>query len=190
MEDDAVAGRPLLLALDPGTRWLGWAFADLADGAPVECGRADISEKAAPSLTYEDRLTGALNALRWRGVGHGRVLVIYVEGAGGGPNPKNTLMIAECAGATIQECARVWPRCPVERLAPAEWKKIAGIKGNADKAAVAERAAALGWRFDHKADDASDAALIATAGVIRNHEILARAEAAEADREATDGNME
>ena len=78
------------------------------------------------------------------------------------------------------EVERRWPWATVQFLKPSEWKKLAGLKGNANKGDVYRAALDLQSRFDHddpvkyaldlSFQDAADALLIAVAGRRRNAE--------------------
>lgn len=170
---------PLLLAIDPATRATGWAVCDLESGEPVACGSWDVTG-LGPVIRHR------LYAITWRHLPGDGPAVVYVEGGfGGGRNARAGVMVAEAAGQLIQAVDRGWPHAPVERLAPAEWKRLVGLKGNATRDEYTARALQLGWevptlgrdarRYD---TDAAAAACIATAGHRRNTEILERAGAA------------
>jgi Holliday junction resolvasome RuvABC endonuclease subunit len=62
---------------------------------------------------------------------------------------------------------------PVQFLKPSEWKKLAGLKGNANKDVVLGHAQ-LNYNVRIDTQDAADALLIAVAGQRRNGETWER----------------
>jgi Holliday junction resolvasome RuvABC endonuclease subunit len=174
-----------VLGLDPNTRRLGWALADLETGSPVACGSEDVTGLGL----WVRQALGLLDYRTGRGDGqyYKPITLIYVEGTfGGGRNARAGAMVAEACGQVIQACSRRWPPVPIERLAPTEWKHLIGLKGNATSDDYTLRVTELGWdvpvlgrttlRYDV---DAAAAAGIASAAVVRNDDILERAAAGE-----------
>jgi Holliday junction resolvasome RuvABC endonuclease subunit len=78
-------------------------------------------------------------------------------------------------GIVQAEVERRWPHAvPVQFLKPSEWKKLAGLKGNAHKIDVWEEARSLNYCIPVDTQDAADALLIAVAGQRRNGETWER----------------
>jgi hypothetical protein len=83
------------------------------------------------------------------------------------------------------EVERRWPHAPIEYLMPSEWRKLAGLPGNASKAEVEVTALTMQqvlqhddpvkYSLDLSSQDAADALLIAVAGQRRNGENWSRA---------------
>lgn len=159
-----VSAFPLLLGLDPSPLRLGWALATLEDGAPIACGCEPLG--ADPRAIRD-----ALRVVDVRAIQAGEVSLLYVERPWSGRSRLLGIRSAETSGRVLEAAYRRWPGAPTERLEPAEWKHLAGLPGNASKAAVAAHALSLGWRPDGS-QDAADAACIALAGVRRNADIL------------------
>jgi Holliday junction resolvasome RuvABC endonuclease subunit len=151
-----------LLGLDPSPLRLGWALARLEDGTPVACGRVSLSEPPGVRAA----LAAVEAVARWS---RGEVALVYVEAPWHGHSRAGVIRAAETSGQVIQAASRRGPHAPIEWLQPAEWRRLAGLPGNASKDAVMVKAKELGW--DPRANqDAADAALIATGGAQRNTE--------------------
>jgi Holliday junction resolvasome RuvABC endonuclease subunit len=173
----------LILGIDVSPRRLGWGLVDLVTGEPVACGMEPIDlpdhgwshTQIARALDVVVVNTGTFFLHQG-----GEVQAIYIEQPALPPvsGPKS----AYNAGRAVQEahnaCERRWPHAPIEYLQPSEWKKLAGLKGNAKKDLV--------WRLadellgDYRAapsQDAADALLIAVAGWHRNEDVMERARA-------------
>ena len=201
--------RSLLLGLDVSPRRMGWGLVDLVSGEPIACGCEAIelppSDKH-PERTQWDRRR-VVEALRWL-PGYdpprpnpdvtsasmwlprelrGEVQAVYIEH----PISRFPGMAYDegrAVGMVHAEVQRRWPHAPVEYLKPAEWRLLAGLKGNASKGDVTLRAIELGFGDEVMEDqsrclswvvpggqDAADAACIAVAGQRRNGENWTRA---------------
>lgn len=190
--------RSLLLGLDVSPKRLGWGLVDLVTGEPVACGCEPIN---LPSHGWMHQqvafaLQGPEHVL-WHGDVNPPYYVkeiqcVYIEDtAQAGKYRQHDAGRAQ--GIVQAEVERRWPWATVQFLKPSEWKKLAGLKGNATKAEVLIEAACitpLGFlpysdisergitRLDNVPQDAADALLIAVAGQRRNQENWERSEAA------------
>lgn len=176
----------LILGLDVSPKRLGWGLVNLVTGEPVACGMEPID---LPDHGWShEQVTRALDAVQRKDIfGHvyseafpgSEVQAIYIEQPALPPvsGPKS----AYNAGRAVQEahnsCERRWPHAPIEYLMPSEWRKLAGLPGNASKGDVMGLAESIG---DHvypgpssMPQDAADALLIAVAGWHRNEDVIA-----------------
>lgn len=176
----------LCLGLDVSPKRLGWALARLEDGAPVACGCEAIE---LPANGWDrKRIYEALGAPdRMNGFGTRGAEVHYVAVERPALPPKSGTNGAFNAGRAYQEAIsavrRRWPWAVVDEMQPSEWRRLAGLKGNASKRDVEAAALAIQHEFEHddptkyaldlSFQDACDALLIALAGVRRNAETLA-----------------
>lgn len=174
----------LVVGLDPSPLRLGWGAVLLDDGAAVACGmeRLDL-----PGMGWsDDQAREALRAVdeRLGRDGH-TVAAVYIEQPA--LPPVSGTKSAFNAGRAVQEvlvaARRRWPHADGPHfLQPSEWRKLAGLPGNAPKGAV--MAAALAHiesnprarnREWDMTQDAADALLVALAGQRRNAETWDRA---------------
>ena len=65
---------------------------------------------------------------------------IVIERVGGGRGVQSMLKVADVAGITAGVMSVFWPEATIWRPTPGEWKRGAGMKGNATKPEVMERA--------------------------------------------------
>jgi Holliday junction resolvasome RuvABC endonuclease subunit len=163
----------LCLGLDVSPKRLGWALARLEDGAPVACGMEAIE---LPANGWDlGRIYAAVQVVDFES--EKRLAEIhYVAIERPALPPKSGTNAAFNAGRAYQEAVsavrRRWPWAVLDEMQPAEWRRLAGLKGNASKIEVQELVnALLGWGA--KSQDAADAACIALAGVERNRQTLA-----------------
>ena len=171
--------RSLLLGLDVSPRRMGWGLVDLVSGEPVACGceAIDLPQNGWERMIVSAALLrGPLNAMK----PDGEVQAAYIEH----PISRFPGMAYDegrAVGMVHAEVQRRWPHAPVEYLKPAEWRVLAGLKGNASKQDVFWAAIDLGVRWNHVEEtddinqDAADALLIAVAGQRRNGENWSRA---------------
>jgi hypothetical protein len=168
----------LCLGLDVSPKRLGWALARLEDGAPVACGMESIElpangwgwQQAHLALGHVDFEAEKRN---------GEVHYVAIERPA--LPPKSGTNGAFNAGRAYQEAIsavrRRWPWAVVDEMQPSEWRRLAGLPGNASKTDVLIAAERLGfWDMSAGvpiAQDAADAACIALAGVRRNADTLA-----------------
>lgn len=177
----------LCLGIDVSPKRLGWALARLEDGAPVACGCEAIELPAngwKPGWV-RDHLVLAL----FRNQVEGEIHYVAVERPA--LPPKSGTNSAFNAGRAYQEAIsavrRRWPWAVVDEMQSSEWRRLAGLSGNASKNAVMLHAVStLGFvlpgqvrksegltDLTRASQDAADAACIAVAGVRRNAETLA-----------------
>jgi Holliday junction resolvasome RuvABC endonuclease subunit len=176
-----VALRSLLLGIDVSPKRLGWGLVDLVTGEPVACGCESIDlpshgwmhqqvQRALHDLTISTH--DAISQGFWE------IQAAYIEDTA--QTGKYRQHDAGRAQGIVQaEVERRWPHVvPVQFLKPSEWKKLAGLKGNASKDDVWVTAF---WRVsmcpgmpEPANQDAADALLIAVAGQRRNDETWER----------------
>lgn len=181
----------LCLGIDISPKRLGWALARLEDGAPVACGCEAIElpangwdRKRLDSLLYVAEAAGGFGSGDMRNFYDAEVHYVAIELPA--LPPKSGTKSAFNAGRAYQEAVsairRRWPWAVLDEMQPSEWRKLAGLPGNASKGAVMAQA----WEFITNAEgdisdlaesllsqDAADAACIALAGVARNAATLA-----------------
>jgi len=182
--------RACVLGLDPSPLRLGWGLVDLEDGAAIACGmeRIDLPHKG----WMHQQVASALIAVEDQGLFEPGVLtaqpkheVSFIAIERPALPRQSGTNSAMNAGRAMQEavscCQRRWPHAPIEELQPSEWRKLAGLPGNASKADVQIKAGVLlldvGQDNGAPAQDAADALLIALAGQRRNAETFERAQA-------------
>lgn len=181
----------LLLGLDVSPKRLGWGLVDLVTGEPVACGMEPIDLPSGG--WHHEQVTRAIerinnrmhvactNPQRW-----GEVQAVYIEH----PISRFPGMAydeGQAMGIVRGEVERRWSWAPIETLKPAEWRKLAGLPGNASKEAVYLHALELIGEEVMPTDsrviewvvpggqDAADALLIAVAGWHRNEDVIERA---------------
>ena len=177
--------RSLLLGIDVSPKRMGWGLVDLITGEPVSCGMEPIDlphagwhhqqvQRAIRNFSEIDRYAN--------GKLYGEIQAVFIEDtAGAGKFRQHDAGRAQ--GMVQAEVERRWPWVTVQFLKPSEWKKLAGLKGNASKEEVYLRALDLGFGVEQPGDqsrvlewvvpggqDAADAGCIAVAGQRRNQE--------------------
>jgi Holliday junction resolvasome RuvABC endonuclease subunit len=165
---------PIILALDPGTKRIGYGAVHADNGAPVTCGSVDI---APGSFDLAVRL--ALVEAGRHLPREAEVADVVVEWMGGGrAGVQSLITLADAAGQIAQAASQHWS-LPVGRRRPQTWKKAVGLPGNCRAEAAIERAFELGFEVPalgritrYYDNDAASAACMAKAAWI------------EADREA------
>ena len=180
--------RACVLGLDPSPLRLGWGLVDLEDGAAIACGmeRIDLPHKGwmhhqVYAALYAPIQAGLVTTDGDDWTPSFEVSFIAIERPA--VPPRSGTNSAMNAGRAMQEavscCQRRWPHAPIEELQPSEWRKLAGLPGNASKADVQIKAGVLlldvGQDNGAPAQDAADALLIALAGQRRNAETWDRA---------------
>lgn len=149
---------PIILGLDAQMPGIGWGVVDARTGAPLDCGWCPVVREG----WYEHRAFEALS--RTDVVGKGwRVAQLVVEAVGGGRGIQSMLKVANAAGIVSGVATRVWPDAELWRPTPGEWKKAAGLKGNAPKEAVAGFVRGFAPEFAEERQDALDALVMAYA---------------------------
>lgn len=150
---------PVILGLDAQMPGIGWGFVDAATGEPLACGwRSILREGWYEHRAYEALSRTDLDSRGWE------VAQLVVEKVGGGRGIQSMLKVANAAGIVSGVATRVWPNAELWRPTPGEWKKGAGLKGNANKDAVREFALSLYPEAEEERQDALDALLMAYAG--------------------------
>jgi Holliday junction resolvasome RuvABC endonuclease subunit len=167
--------RSLLLGLDVSPKRLGWGLVDLVSGEAVACGCEAIE---LPTHDYDhERVHHALRAIDVSVDDQSmEIQAVYVEQPG--LPPISGTKSAYNAGRAVQsihdEVQRRWPHAPIEFLMPTEWRKLAGLPGNAKKPEVMiyslELLGAVPGATRKRSQDAADGLLIAVAGQRRNQE--------------------
>jgi Holliday junction resolvasome RuvABC endonuclease subunit len=168
--------RSLLLGIDVSPKRLGWGLVDLVTGEPVACGCESIDlpshgwmhqqvQRALHDLTISTH--DAISQGFWE------IQCVFIEDtAQAGKYRQHDAGRAQ--GIVQAEVERRWPHVvPVQFLKPSEWKKLAGLKGNANKDVVLGHAQ-LNYNVRIDTQDAADALLIAVAGQRRNGETWER----------------
>jgi Holliday junction resolvasome RuvABC endonuclease subunit len=178
----------LCLGLDVSPKRLGWALARLEDGAPVACGMEAIELPANgwDRMRMREALTVA-GTEAWNAVGAREIHYVAIElpALVAKSGPKSAFMAGRAYQEAISAARRRWPWAWVDEMQPSEWRRLAGLKGNASKDDVKLRAAYMGFplpgavevsvfetNLDKCPQDAADAACIAVAGVERNRQTL------------------
>ncbi|HKY60039.1 MAG TPA: hypothetical protein VJP59_03420 [Gemmatimonadota bacterium] len=177
----------LCLGIDVSPRRLGWALARLEDGAPVACGVEAID---LPDHGWDrERVVRAMRRVQDAGrAGDAETRwyfdaeVHYVAIERPALPPKSGTNAAFNAGRAYQEAIsavrRRWPWAVVDEMQPGEWRRLAGLAGNASKYVVLQQAMESGFSKCLVGmnlalqQDAADAACIALAGVERNRQTL------------------
>ena len=173
----------ILLGLDPSPLRIGWAYVDLETGAPARCG-TQMFAKTDDGLLCPRSVRDALRAIDLYTLDD--IAVVYVETGFIGPNRRGSAHHMEALGQCVQAASRRWTRAVIQRIAPAEWRKACGLKGNTPKTDVMEAARAraleesptgyiaaqLIAELQEHGQDAADALMIATAGWTINQRII------------------
>ena len=168
--------RSLLLGIDVSPKRMGWGLVDLITGEPVSCGMEPIDLPHAG--WHHQQVQRALRrvgdvALWDSDEPRGEIQAVFIEDtAGAGKFRQHDAGRAQ--GMVQAEVERRWPWVTVQFLKPSEWKKLAGLKGNASKGEVSLHALDLLVAVPGSPlvvyQDALDALLIAVAGQRRNQE--------------------
>ena len=163
--------RSLLLGLDVSPRRLGFGLVDLITGEPVACGMEPIDLPHAG--WHHQQVQRALGVIDPGGPDDFEIQAVFIEDtAGAGKFRQHDAGRAQ--GMVQAEVERRWPWVTVQFLKPSEWKKLAGLKGNASKGEVSLHALDLLVAGPGSPlvvyQDALDALLIAVAGQRRNQE--------------------
>jgi Holliday junction resolvasome RuvABC endonuclease subunit len=185
-----VALRSLLLGIDVSPKRLGWGLVDLVTGDPVACGceSIDLPDHGWMHQQVQRALfDGPTNSMFEPGCRKAsEIQCVFIEDtAQAGKYRQHDAGRAQ--GIVQAEVERRWPHVvPVQFLKPSEWKKLAGLKGNATKVEVMTAATsiwdgailsaepdAMSWN-GIDTQDAADALLIAVAGQRRNDETWER----------------
>jgi Holliday junction resolvasome RuvABC endonuclease subunit len=176
----------LLLGLDVSPRRLGWGMVDLVTGEPVACGMEpiDLPDHGWHHKQVRRALIRVDAQVIWDSANpRGEVQAVYIE-CPISRFPGMAYDEGRAVGETQAEVERRWPHAPIEYLMPSEWKKLAGLKGNASKGEVWAQAGRIliksgkpGNETARMQQDAADALLIAVAGWHRNEDVMERARA-------------
>ena len=173
----AVTVRSLLLGIDVSPRRLGYGLVDLLTGEPVACGceAIDLPDHGWSRKRVAVALNNVPGGIPFAYPPAYEIQAVYIEHPIS-RFPGVAYDEGRAVGITQAEVERRWPHAPVEFLKPAEWRKLAGLPGNASKTDV--------WRHAYEVvapalhigvQDAADALLIAVAGQRRNGENWQRA---------------
>lgn len=150
---------PVILGLDAQTPGIGFGVVEATTGEPLLCGwRAIANDGWYEHRAYEALSRTDLDSRGWS------IAQLVVERVGGGRGIQSMLKVANAAGIVSGVATRVWPAAELWRPTPGDWKKGAGLKGNAPKDAVREFALALYPEAAEERQDALDALCMAYAG--------------------------
>lgn len=154
--------RAVILGLDAQKPGIGFGVVDATTGEALLAGWREI----VPDGWYEHRAIEALG--RTDEARHGwHIAWVVIERVAGGRGVQSMLKVADCAGIVAGVAAARWPDAALWRPTPGEWKKAAGMKGNATKRDVAalgrELLRAAGEPADDLRQDAYDALCMARA---------------------------
>lgn len=125
--------RPVIIGLDPQRPGIGVGVVDAATGEALLANWVPI----IPEGWYEHRVIEALERTDEEARGW-RIAWVVVERVGGGKGVQSMLRVSDCAGIVAGCAASRWPSAALWRPTPSEWKKAAGLKGNAPKPVVAD----------------------------------------------------
>jgi Holliday junction resolvasome RuvABC endonuclease subunit len=172
--------RSLLLGIDVSPKRLGWGLVDLVTGEPVACGCESIDLPDHGWMHQQvQRALGKLPGYHVEFPPPIEIQCVFIEDtAQAGKYRQHDAGRAQ--GIVQAEVERRWPHVvPVQFLKPAEWKKLAGLRGNATKADVFTEALRIRGVLSLTetpdfTQDAADALLIAVAGQRRNDETWER----------------
>jgi Holliday junction resolvasome RuvABC endonuclease subunit len=145
---------PVILGIDPATHGLGVACASVATGEIVAAHYVPRVQDGWLEVRVRQACEGA-NTDRFLPVD------IVIERVGGGRGVQSMLKVADVAGITAGVMSVVWPDAVIWRPTPGEWKKRAGMSGNAKKDAVMDKALELWSDIDRQ--DTADAICMAHA---------------------------
>lgn len=132
---------PVYLGCDVQTTGMAWAVIPVQGDAVVMATgwlpfpMRDELEAAAVRAVHS--LDGRLRVAGNTGV---RPYSVAVERVGGGRGVQSMLAVANAAGVVAGVLASRYDTATMWRPTPAEWKRLAGLSGNAGKPAVMDRA--------------------------------------------------
>lgn len=149
---------PVILGMDPQMPGIGFGVVDAATGNPLLAGWAPIVREG----WYEHAVYDALSRTNPEKRGW-KIYQVVVERVGGGRGVQSMLRVADCAGIVSGIATTVWPGAELWRPTPGEWKKGAGLKGNAPKEAVRGFVEGFAPEFAEERQDALDALCMAYA---------------------------
>lgn len=140
--------RAVILGLDPQMPGIGFGVVDASTGNALLAGWTPIVHEG----WYEHRVIEALAATNESRHGW-HIAWVVVERVAGGRGVQSMLKVANCAGIVAGCAASRWPDAALWRPSPGEWKKSAGMKGNATKRDVAALGKELLRESGEPADD-------------------------------------
>jgi Holliday junction resolvasome RuvABC endonuclease subunit len=154
--------RAVILGLDAQMPGIGFGVVDATTGEALLAGWRPVVQEG----WFEHRAIEAL--ARTDESRHGwHIAWLVVERVAGGRGVQSMLKVANCAGIVAGVAVARWPDAALWRPSPGEWKKAAGMKGNATKRDVAALARDLlrtaGEPADDLRQDAYDALVMARA---------------------------
>lgn len=154
--------RAVILGLDPQRPGIGFGVIDAQTGTAMLAGWRAITQEG----WYEHAVIAALAATDESRHGW-HIAGLVIERVGGGKGVQSMLRVSDAAGVVAGCAVCRWPDAALWRPTPGEWKKSAGLKGNANKDAVAALGRALladaGEPADDLRQDAYDALCMARA---------------------------
>ena len=154
--------RAVILGLDPQRPGIGVGIVDAATGEALLATWTPIVAEGWYEHRVIEAMAGAKDMARgWH------IAWLVIERVGGGKGVQSMLKVADCAGIVAGCAASRWPDAALWRPTPGEWKKAAGLKGNAPKPVVADLGKQLlrdsGEPADDLRQDAYDALCMARA---------------------------
>lgn len=156
---------PVILGLDAQMPGIGYGIIDARNGEALLAGWTPIVREGWYEENARKALTGARVIERgWR------IAQVVVERVGGGRGVQSMLRVADAAGIVAGISSMIWPDAPLWRPTPGEWKKGAGLKGNANKEAVRALAIEIYPEGEEVRQDGLDALLMAYAAYRANVE--------------------
>ena len=140
--------RAVILGLDPQRPGIGFGVVDAQTGDALLAGWRAVTQEG----WYEHAVIAALGATDE--ARHGwHIAWLVIERVGGGKGVQSMLRVSDCAGVVAGCAVSRWPEAALWRPTPGEWKKAAGIKGNATKRDVAALGKQLLRESGEPADD-------------------------------------
>jgi len=159
--------RPVILGLDAQVPGIGFGVLDATNGEALLAGWTPISSEG----WYEQCAYAALSKATVSERGW-LVAQVVVERVGGGRGIQSMLRVADAAGIVAGIATTIWPDAPIWRPTPGEWKKGAGLKGNAKKDDVRALAVEIYPEGEDVRQDGLDALLMAYAAYRANVEAV------------------
>lgn len=156
---------PVILGLDAQMPGIGYGVVDAATGEALLAGWTPIVRNS----WYEENAGTALRNAKVTERGW-RIAQVVVERVGGGRGVQAMLRVADCAGIVAGISSMLWPKAPIWRPTPGEWKKGSGLKGNARKDDVRTLAVEIYPEGEEVRQDGLDALLMAYAAYRTNVE--------------------
>lgn len=139
--------RAVILGLDPQRPGIGFGIVDASNGNALLAGWTPIAAEGWYEHNVIKALAGTSEAERgWH------IAWLVIERVAGGKGVQSMLRVSDCAGIVAGCAASRWPDAALWRPTPGEWKKAAGMKGNATKRDVA----ALGKQLLRDAGEPAD----------------------------------